>query len=73
MKRRLLDAKEELLEEFERALRVSEYLLGVLPSRLWRAGCFGLGSRTFHGSRGPAGVPTVPGHTDGAVPRITGS
>ena len=37
MKRRLLDAKEELLEEFERALRVSEYLLGVLPSRLWRA------------------------------------
>ena len=37
MKGRPLDAKEELLEEFERALRVSEYLLGVLPSRLWRA------------------------------------
>ena len=37
MKRRPLDAKEELLEEFERALRVSEYLVGVLPRRLWRA------------------------------------
>ncbi len=37
MKRRPLDAKEELLEEFERALRVSEYLLGGLPGRLWRA------------------------------------
>ena len=25
------------MEEFERALRVSEYLVGVLPRRLWRA------------------------------------
>ena len=37
MKRRPLDAKEELVEEFERALRMSEYLVGVLPRRLWRA------------------------------------
>ena len=37
MKRRPLDAKEELVEEFERALRVSEYLVSVLPRRLWRA------------------------------------
>jgi len=37
MKRRPLDTKQELLEEFERALRVSEYLVEVLPRRLWRA------------------------------------
>jgi uncharacterized damage-inducible protein DinB len=35
--RRPLDAKVELLEAFDYSFRVSEYLVGALPKRLWRA------------------------------------
>jgi uncharacterized damage-inducible protein DinB len=35
--RQPLDAKEELLEAFQYSFRVSEYLVGALPKRLWRA------------------------------------
>jgi uncharacterized damage-inducible protein DinB len=37
MKRKPLDAKEELLEAFENSLRVTEYLVSALPGRLWLA------------------------------------
>jgi uncharacterized damage-inducible protein DinB len=37
MKRKPLDAKEELLEAFEHSLRVTEYLVSALPGRLWLA------------------------------------
>jgi uncharacterized damage-inducible protein DinB len=33
---RPLDAAEELLEEFERSGRVTEYLIGRIPARLWQ-------------------------------------
>jgi uncharacterized damage-inducible protein DinB len=35
--RRPLDVTEELLLSFDHCARVSEYLAGVLPARLWRA------------------------------------
>jgi uncharacterized damage-inducible protein DinB len=35
--RQPLDAKVELLEAFQYSFRVSEYLVGALPKRLWRA------------------------------------
>jgi uncharacterized damage-inducible protein DinB len=35
--RQPLDPKAELLEAFDHSARVSEYLVGVLPSRLWQA------------------------------------
>jgi uncharacterized damage-inducible protein DinB len=35
--RRPLDTKVELLEAFDYSFRVSEYLVGALPKRLWRA------------------------------------
>ena len=35
--RRPLDTKAELLEAIEHSFRVSEYLIGALPQRLWRA------------------------------------
>jgi uncharacterized damage-inducible protein DinB len=35
--RQPLDAKAELLEAFQYGFRVSEYLVGALPKRLWRA------------------------------------
>src|SRR5262245_49811859 len=35
--RRPLDAKVELLEAFDYSFRVSEYLVGALPKRLWQA------------------------------------
>jgi uncharacterized damage-inducible protein DinB len=34
--RRALDTKAELMDEFEHSFRVSEYLIGGLPQRLWR-------------------------------------
>lgn len=35
--RRHLDIGQELLEGFDRSARVTEYLVGILPSDLWRA------------------------------------
>ncbi len=35
--RQSLDTKQELLQTFEYSFRVSEYLVGTLPKRLWRA------------------------------------
>jgi hypothetical protein len=35
--RRPLDVKVELLEAFEYSFRVSEYFVGAVPKRLWRA------------------------------------
>jgi len=35
--RQQLDANRELLEAFDHSCRVSEYLISVLPKRLWRA------------------------------------
>lgn len=35
--RRPLDATQELLEAFDLSVQATEYLVGVLPSRVWRA------------------------------------
>lgn len=34
---RPLDVQEELLESFDHCLRVTEFLVGLLPARVWRA------------------------------------
>jgi uncharacterized damage-inducible protein DinB len=45
--RQPLDLPRELVAEFDHALRVTEYLVGVLPDALWRAKPEGFEGRTI--------------------------
>jgi uncharacterized damage-inducible protein DinB len=47
--RQPLDVPRELLENFDHALRVTEYLVDVLPDSLWRAKPEGTEGRTIAG------------------------